>query len=167
NLSWSVSDGVHLEQFEARASYDLVISDQVLEHFHPEDIAAHLRGVHEILKPNGRYIFSTPHRYSGPHDVSRVFKCARPCGMHLQEYTYREFARALRQAGFTRLTYAFMPGRNAARNNWQGKFYLGVLLFTETLLACVPTHSARRWCAQALRKLGLFSHGISLSAKKV
>ncbi len=166
NLLWGVSDGVHLERFESAASYDLVISDQVLEHFHPDDIAAHLRGVHQILKPGGRYIFSTPHRFSGPHDVSRVFKCDKPCGMHLKEYTYREFVAALRQAGFKRAYYAFIPARNEAGKRFWGGLYLRVLLTVEALLAFIPTHKARRLCAKLLRKLGLFSNGISLTAEK-
>ncbi len=166
NLSWAVSDGVHLEQFEARASYDVVISDQVLEHFHPDDMETHLRGVFQILKPNGRYIFSTPHRFSGPHDVSRVFKCDEPRGMHLKEYAYREFVALLKAAGFTRMYYAFIPAQSMAGKRGWGKLYLGILLLAEAILTLVPTHKARRFCAKALRRFGLFSNGISLTAER-
>jgi SAM-dependent methyltransferase len=166
NLSWGVSDGVHLERFESAASYDVVISDQVLEHLHPDDIEAHLRGVHQILKAGGRYIFRTPHRFSGPHDVSRVFKCDRPLGMHLKEYTHREFMTAVRQAGFKRAYYPFIPGRNAAGKRFVGRLYLRVLVTVEDLLSLVPTHKMRRLCAELLRKLRLFSDNISLMAEK-
>lgn len=166
NLAWGVSDGVHLERFEGAASYDVVISDQVLEHLHPDDIAAHLLGVHQILKPGGRYIFGTPHRFSGPHDVSRVFKCDRALGMHLKEYTYREFMTALRQVGFKRMYFSFIPGRNAAGRRFAGGLYLRVLMTTEVLLSFVPTHGMRLRCAQLLAKLKLFSHGASLTAEK-
>lgn len=166
NLSWGVSDGVHLERFESAASYDIVISDQVLEHLHPDDIEAHLRGVHQILKPGGRYIFRTPHRFSGPHDVSRVFECDRPLGMHLKEYTHREFMTALRRAGFKRAYYAFIPARNAAGKRFVGRLYLRVLVSVEDLLSVVPTHKMRRLCAELLGRLKLFSHGVSLTAEK-
>ena len=89
-LRWTVSDGVHLERFEAPESYDAVISDQVIEHLHPDDLVAHFAGVHAILKPGGRYALATPHAFEGPFDVSRVFGSERPQGMHLKEYTYRE-----------------------------------------------------------------------------
>jgi SAM-dependent methyltransferase len=167
NLSWGISDGVHLEHFETAASYDLVISDQVLEHLHPDDVGAHLRGVYQIVKPSGRYIFRTPHRFSGPHDVSRVFGYDRPLGMHLREYTHRELVSALRKAGFRRAYYAFIPAHNAAGKRLLGELYLRVLLTVEYLLSFVPTHKLRRLCAELLGKLGLFSHNISLVAEKL
>lgn len=166
NLSWAVSDGVHLERFESAGSYDVVVSDQVIEHLHPEDIAAHLGGVQQILKPGGRYIFGTPHRFSGPHDVSRVFEYDRPLGMHLKEYTYRELVTALHRAGFKPAYYSLIPGGNAASRKFFGRIYLLVLLTTELLLSVVPAHKARRFCARILGKLKLFSDGISLTAEK-
>ncbi len=166
NLSWGVSDGVHLDSFEGAASYDVVISDQVLEHLHPDDVGAHLRGVHQILKPGGRYIFRTPHRFTGPHDVSRVFRCDSPVGMHLKEYSYREFVTALRRAGFKRVYYAFIPVRSTAGKKILGGLYLRVLIATEIFLSLVPTCKIRRACAQLLGKLKLFSHGVSITAEK-
>jgi len=52
---------------------DLAFSYQFLEHLHPEDVALHFQLIKRLLKPGGRYIFSTPHRYSGPHDISAHF----------------------------------------------------------------------------------------------
>ncbi len=167
NLSWGISDGVHLGDFESADSYDVVISDQVLEHLHPDDVEAHLRGVHQILKPGGRYIFRTPHRFSGPHDVSRVFKCDKPLGMHLKEYTYREFTTVLRQAGFEPAYFPFIPVRNVVAKRLLGGLYLRVLMTTEMLLSLVPIHKLRRPCARLLAKLRLFSHhGVFLTAEK-
>ena len=101
NLSWGISDGVHLERFEDLNSYDVVVSDQVIEHLHPDDLYEHFKGVLSILLSRGRYLFATPHRYVGPSDISRVFKCDNPMGMHLKEYTYQELKELLEQAGFT------------------------------------------------------------------
>ena len=166
NLSWAVSDGVHLDQFESAASYDVVISDQVLEHLHPDDVGPHLSGVHQILKADGRYIFRTPHRFSGPHDVSRVFKCDEPQGMHLKEYTNREFIAAARQAGFKRPYYPFMPVHNVAAKRILGRIYLRILVTVEDLLSLVPSLKARRRAAELLRKVRLFSDNIALVAEK-
>ena len=100
NLTWGNSDGIHFERFEPTNTYDVAISDQVVEHLHPEDLVDHFRGVLKILAPGGRYIFITPHVHTGPGDISRVFRCEKAMGMHLKEYTYRELAVKLKLAGF-------------------------------------------------------------------
>lgn len=102
-LTWSVTDGVHLERFAERAPYDAVISDQVVEHLHPDDLGRHLRGALAILAPGGRYVLRTPHAHLGPADVSGVFGFDRPVGMHLREYTYGDMADAAHRAGFVRV----------------------------------------------------------------
>jgi SAM-dependent methyltransferase len=99
-LQWHVTDGVHLASFEADEKFDVVISTQVIEHFHPDDLLTHLEHARRILRPGGRYLFDTPHRSAGPHDLSRVFGFDRAEFMHLKEYTYDELADALRVAGF-------------------------------------------------------------------
>lgn len=166
NLVWSVSDGVHLDKFEPAERYNVALSDQVFEHLHPEDIAEHLRSVYRILKARGRYILSTPHRLCGPHDVSRVFKCDVPRGMHLKEYTYREVVAALKRAGFTRCSYAFPPGNNSRLRSLVGRTYLPVLMAAESCLAMLPSQKVRRLGAKVLRKIGLFSQNVSLIAEK-
>lgn len=108
NISWGISDGVHLERFERLDYYDIVISDQVIEHIHPDDIYDHFRGVLSILSVGGRYIFATPHRYMGPSDISKVFKCDMTNGMHLKEYTYRELKEILEISGFNDISAVLM-----------------------------------------------------------
>lgn len=99
-LQWTVTDGVNLDRFAGSGVYDAVISDQVIEHLHPDDLQTHLAAAHRILSPHGQYIFRTPHAYTGPHDISRVFGLAEPVGMHLHEYTNRDLLGPLRIAGF-------------------------------------------------------------------
>jgi SAM-dependent methyltransferase len=166
NLTWAVSDGVHLGEFEQAGSFDVVISDQVLEHLHPDDVVLHLRGVLEILKPNGRYVFSTPHRYTGPHDVSAVFKYEEACGMHLREYTNREFVSMLKAAGVGSVSYAFIAADGETAKRVLGRAYLNLLMAAELGLSLVPTIRARRLAAKVLKRLALFSSGISLIAVK-
>jgi 2-polyprenyl-3-methyl-5-hydroxy-6-metoxy-1,4-benzoquinol methylase len=172
NLTWRISDGVHLDQFELPESYDVVMSDQVLEHLHPTDLDTHLNSAYRILKPSGRYILRTPQRFSGPYDVSRVFQCTQPQGMHLREYTYGELIAAVQRSGFTQVSYAFVPNRlQGLVTRWlnvdqfqQG--YLRWLVGVERSLNLIPSHRLRRGLATLLTKVYLFSDNVSLIAWK-
>lgn len=100
-LRWSVTDGVNLDRFAESAPYDVVLSDQLVEHLHPDDIGRHCAAACRILKRHGgRYIVRTPNALNGPHDVSRVFGFSHPVGMHLKEYTVAELSAVLRASGF-------------------------------------------------------------------
>ncbi len=78
---------------------DVAHSSQVLEHVHPDDVLPQLREAHRVLRPRGILVCTTPHRFSGPHDVSRFFD-DEPTGLHLHEYTVGEAERLFRAAGF-------------------------------------------------------------------
>lgn len=115
NFRLVVYDGYTLDLPDNSA--DMAFSYQFLEHLHPEDIPLHFELVHRILKPGGKYIFSTPHRFSGPHDVSRHFS-ETPEGFHLKEWTYREMVRVIKAAGFSKAhTYRFGKARRSALAN--------------------------------------------------
>jgi 2-polyprenyl-3-methyl-5-hydroxy-6-metoxy-1,4-benzoquinol methylase len=176
NLSWGNSDGIHLDRFEPPGSYDVVLSHQVVEHFHPDDLIDHLQGCHRILVAGGRYIFSTPHRYTGPHDVSIVFKCDCPQGMHLKEYTYHDLLQAVKQAGF-RDVYCSTPSifrkllaKIGIRDRQQiarfGKFYLQWMLVVESILGAIGDRKLRRLLTLGLRKVFIFRDNIFLVAQK-
>jgi len=83
------------------ACADLAFSSHVIEHLRPDDALLHLREIHRLLAPGGRYLCVTPNRLWGPHDVSRYFSDV-PEGLHLREYTHNELLRLLKQAGFRR-----------------------------------------------------------------
>jgi SAM-dependent methyltransferase len=99
NFSLVVYDGYDLPTIPP-GSVDVIFSDQLLEHLHPDDAAHHMRLCYALLKPGGRYVLRTPHADSGPWDVSRYF-CDEPEGFHLKEWTYREMREALISAGFS------------------------------------------------------------------
>jgi 2-polyprenyl-3-methyl-5-hydroxy-6-metoxy-1,4-benzoquinol methylase len=173
-LSWGISDGVHLAQFEPSGAYDAVLSDQLLEHLHPDDLIDHLQGSFELLRAGGSYVFRTPHRFTGPHDISRVFGQSRACGMHLKEYTFRELIDELKAIGFTRIRYV-MPPRSRLILRWVGirnkvqleriaRMYLVSLLVAERLLSIVPGHRIRFHAARMLGKTVLFRDSIFLAA---
>jgi SAM-dependent methyltransferase len=106
-----ITDGIHLAEFEEARSYDFVIYSQVVEHLHPADLIDHFKNAEMILKPGGEYIFDTPHRGAGPHDLSLVFGLDRAMFMHLREYTFVELRAALRAAGFKKITAIFVTSR--------------------------------------------------------
>ena len=90
NVRHVVYDGYHVALPDACA--DVVFSYQFLEHLHPDDVAPHFELVRRLLKPGGCYVFDTPHRYSGPHDISRHFGDRLDC-FHFQEWTHRDMRR--------------------------------------------------------------------------
>ena len=153
------TDGIHLDQFEEKNSYDIVLSNQVIEHFHPEDKLAHFKGVHAILKKGGCYIFSTPHLLTGPHDVSRVFEKKVAEGMHLKEYTFSELATIAKEAGFKKISLASnLPIFK--------QLFFQLFLLSEKLLLQSNDLVFRKKIARLLQKLRLFSGDIFLKIQK-
>lgn len=94
-----IGDGVAIPL--ADAGIDVAYSNQVLEHFHPDDAVAHLREISRVLAPAGSYICVTPNRFSGPHDISSSFDLEAK-GLHLKEYAFMELIGFMRAAGFRR-----------------------------------------------------------------
>lgn len=97
NFELIVYDGYHLDLPDNCAG--LAFSYQFLEHLHPADVPLHFELTHRLLKPGGVYVFDSPHRFSGPHDVSVHFGESLEC-FHFQEWTYREMRGLLRLHGF-------------------------------------------------------------------
>lgn len=170
SLSWGVTDGVHLDRHEPPGTYDAVVSDQVIEHLHPDDVFEHLRSAHAILRSGGRYAFATPNAIVGPADVSRVFGATRPMGMHLREYTYREMRRLLHGAGFHGVAAPFkLPWRLRSRLGgrpwpYPNRPYFAYLCLIEAVLARLPRR-VRLVAARAARAI-LWTPGIVVVAFK-
>jgi hypothetical protein len=72
----------------------------------------------------------------------------------------------LREAGFRSIAYAFIPTDNETARRILGRAYLSVLMVAEMSIGLVPTTRARRLAAKVLKRLALFSSGISLVAVK-
>jgi SAM-dependent methyltransferase len=129
NLELMQFDGVHIPL--PSESADLVYSMAVMEHLHPEDALEQLENVVRVLKPGGRYVFCTTHRFRGPDDISRHFDKVAT-GFHLHEYTFRELGMLLRKSGFQKV-YG-LP-------RFLGRYYQTpplALLLVEALLAPLP-----------------------------
>jgi SAM-dependent methyltransferase len=72
------------------ACFDSVLSDNVVEHFPPADLPRHFREVVRVLRPGGRYVFTTP---------NRLFEVPPKEG-HVALHSYAEWERLVREAGF-------------------------------------------------------------------
>jgi SAM-dependent methyltransferase len=99
NFHLLLSDGCSVDV--DAASVDLVYSNQLMEHLHPEDALAQLRNIYRVLKPGGKYLCITPNRLSGPHDVSQHFSDVAS-GLHLHEYDLKELLQLFASAGFAK-----------------------------------------------------------------
>jgi len=154
NFELIVYDGYHLDV--AKNSIDVAFSYQFLEHLHPEDIPLHFAMVTKILKPGGIYIFDTPHRFSGPHDVSRFFGDELQC-FHFQEWTYREMRGLLKQNGFDGI-YAYRRARV-----WKGKVANALLAATESAVGILPRRLRRKLSDRLFRAVTMM--GVSGETK--
>ena len=150
----------------------MVISNQVIEHLHPDDLYGHFKGVYSILSSGwGRYIFTTPYRYVGPSDVSKIFKCDKPMGMHLKEYTYQELKELLERAGFKDIQAVLrIPVKITQLSGIHikpkaSRTYLNYLCVVEKLISLLPSQRLKRK-ATRLSMLILFSPSILIIARK-
>ncbi len=171
-ISWGTSDGVHLDRFEQAASFDLVISNQVIEHLHPDDLDAHLRSARALLRPGGRYIMSVPHRLTGPHDVSEVFGRLDAEAMHLREYTWAELSKGMQAAGFATTSAAStvrlepklagLPFSGPWVRPALGGTYLQVMKALEAMLLLVPDRARQQQLSRRLKAKKVFADNIFL-----
>ena len=101
NFELILSDGSSIPV--PACSVDLVYSNGLMEHLHPDDAVDQLRNIYAALAPGGRYICCTPHRLTGPHDISAHFDDVATC-FHLREYTAAELEALFHDAGFSKVT---------------------------------------------------------------
>lgn len=119
-------------RFSLDEQFDVAVTDNVMEHIAPQDVAAHLASIHAALVPGGQLLIFTPHRYFGPWDVTRIlddnYAGWLPAqGTHLREYSYAELSEALLQAGFQDLRAIHPKARIGLRSSGK-RIGLGPLL---------------------------------------
>ncbi len=106
NMELVIYDGYKLDL--PSNSFDLIFSNQLIEHFHPEETKLHFQLVYNLLKTGGTYVFKTPHRFSGPWDISMYFSDIAQ-GFHLKEWTYTELIELIKTIGFKNIkTYYYI-----------------------------------------------------------
>lgn len=87
---------------------DLVYSNQLLEHLHPDDARGQLHEAHRVLRRGGCYLCATPNSLNGPHDISEYFD-KKATGLHIREYQRRELRRLFRSIGFREVRLLWTP----------------------------------------------------------
>lgn len=100
NFHMIISDGITIDV--TPQSIDLAYSCHLMEHLHPDDVIQQLKNVYTALAPGGIYVCITPHRFNGPHDVSRLFDLTAT-GFHLKEYTNTEIYSLFKNVGFAHI----------------------------------------------------------------
>ena len=148
NLRLIVYDGYHLDVPDA--SVDVAFSYQFLEHLHPDDVDAHFEMVARVLKPGGCYIFDTPHRHSGPHDVAVLFGQTLDC-LHMQEWTYRDLAGYCKRHGLTQ-AHPFRKGRVRS-----GALFKAVNLAMEQACGLLPYALRRPICKKLFNSVTMMA----------
>jgi len=72
-----------------------------------------VKKAYDMLNRDGYLVILTPHKFSGPHDISAHFLPlgSKALGLHLKEYSFSEVAGLLRAAGFLKiLSLSVWPG---------------------------------------------------------
>ncbi len=129
NFSLILSDGCSIPVPEA--SIDVAVSNQLMEHLHPDDALEQLHNIYRSLAPGGVYVCITPNRAYGPHDVSKYFDQVAT-GFHLLEYTARDIRRLFASAGFAKVRfYAGARGVFMRVPFW-------LVAFVESVLGALP-----------------------------
>jgi SAM-dependent methyltransferase len=169
DIEWHRTDGVNLSLFEHEGSFDYVISDQVVEHLHPDDLQTHFENAYKILKEGGLYIARTPHRSAGPHDLSQVFGLSESVFMHLHEFGYGDFQALMKAAGFSSL-YAVLrlPLLSRMTNFYRlsSWFFRYQLLMDRLEERFIRSPHGRRFFRKLFRRLLLLESSIWIAGQK-
>jgi 2-polyprenyl-3-methyl-5-hydroxy-6-metoxy-1,4-benzoquinol methylase len=106
--SISKSDSVRqadIIQYQIKETFDCIVLDNVIEHFHPDLVDDILGKCYSLLNSTGYIFILTPHKFSGPHDVSKCFLPlgSKAQGFHLKEYSFTDLKDNLVRAGFNNI----------------------------------------------------------------
>ncbi len=139
NFSLILTDGTTIDV--EPSSVDITYSNQLMEHLHPDDAEAQLRQIYRAIKPGGKYVCVTPHRFSGPHDISCHFVDVAE-GFHLKEYSWGELRQLFNDVGF-RSVEMWM----GIKHSWVSVPSAAVLA-SETMLDALPTVTRKRFATR-------------------
>jgi SAM-dependent methyltransferase len=136
NFQLAITDGREIPAPDG--SIDLVYSNQLMEHLHPDDAIEQLQNIFTVLRPGGRYVCLTPNRLLGPSDISKYFEDEIASGFHLREYSLGELRDLFRSVGFGSVR-TLVTLRGSA---WAAP--IAPVLLGEALLQALPRAFRRR-----------------------
>lgn len=129
NFKLIISDGSNIPV--PKNSIDIIYSNQLMEHLHPDDAYDQLKNIIKALAPGGVYLCITPNRLNGPHDISRHFDTVAT-GFHLKEYTITELSKLFKDVGFSKvMMYIGAKGKYL-------RFPIFFAVFCESVLEHLP-----------------------------
>lgn len=134
-----------LNQIENK--YDLIVMDNVIEHIAPDEIKDTLSKIRNILKDNGKLLIITPHRFSGPHDISGHFikLGSKAQGLHLKEFDLEQLVREVKECNYGNIFgYLFNPRITEIINIYikPNKLWLKKSMFLEKIFSFKIFNSA-------------------------
>jgi len=105
NFRFIITDGREIPL--PLSSINLAYSNHLMEHLHPDDAFEQIINIYDTLATGGKYFCITPHRFNGPHDISKYFDDVAT-GFHLKEYTILELERIFRKVGFSKVKVVYL-----------------------------------------------------------
>lgn len=154
NFELIISDGCSIPMPDK--SVDIVYSNQLMEHIHPDDAKLQLAEIFRVLREGGNYVCITPNKVNGPWDISYYFDDTAT-GFHLKEYTLRELVTLFEQAGFRRFrAYAGARG-------WYMRFPIAPIYWLEDFVGRMSSNVRVKFGQALLIRVIL---GIKLVATK-
>jgi 2-polyprenyl-3-methyl-5-hydroxy-6-metoxy-1,4-benzoquinol methylase len=135
-------------KFETEDKFDLVFSDNVIEHIAPSDLDFHLASIRDALLDNGTLVVLTPNRLFGPWDVTRILddnyvNAVPACGTHVNEMDHAELVRALKRHGFGRFRSVWPTAKITRR--WRNfRPPTGLMVLAEKLPGIIPLLRRKR-----------------------
>jgi SAM-dependent methyltransferase len=109
NVTYRLGDAQDLAELPAE-SFDFCVSFETIEHL--PDVPAYLRAVHRVLRPEGKFLVSTPNRRTGGL-IEQI--TGKPLNVfHIHEFTESELRRVL--SGLFAIDRLF--GQNIVGRRW-------------------------------------------------
>lgn len=143
-------------------SFDLVYSNDVMEHLHPDEAEDFLRKAYDLLRPGGSLWLITPNRWTGPGDATilRHPPGTESRGLHLKEYKLTELRSLLHGVGFTTRARLWSGGKFRKPTRFRG-IHARLKATVEPIFASLPPKARRKlmWimdysCVLAVKPFG-------------
>jgi 2-polyprenyl-3-methyl-5-hydroxy-6-metoxy-1,4-benzoquinol methylase len=93
---------IDILDYQTNDTFDCIVMDNVIEHIVPDTTDEVLKKCYNLLNIRGYLVLLTTHRFSCPHDISKLFLPfgAKAEGLHLKEFSFIDLEDALGKAGF-------------------------------------------------------------------
>lgn len=146
DLSVRFSVGNFIRHDFGEQTFELIHSNDVLEHIHSDEASDFLSKCRRLMCRNGVLWLITPNRLTGPGDATSLrLPWGTPAiGLHLKEYTLAELSALLRQANFRHVESRLLGVGRGRRPTKPRTIYAWLKRAAEPLLGRIPFNLRRR-----------------------